>query len=101
MKKLLFLLALFPLASIGQIATDGGPASAQTAITPSDITSLLDGNGLPRCRALWVTETGDVVIQDQTGISITYPAVPAHTLIPFRPAKVMAATTATVVCWRS
>ncbi len=52
-----------------------------------------------RPRGLWVTVAGDVVIRDELGVDVTYPSVPAHTLIPFRAVQVRTGTTATVIGW--
>lgn len=69
------------------------PASRHFAITAANTDLAF------RPRALLVTVTGDVVIRDETGIDITYPAVPAYTVLPFRAIQVRAGTTATVVGW--
>jgi hypothetical protein len=92
--------AMLAGVAYAQMATDAGPASQHVAITPSDSTSLVT-NGVPLCRALVVTEAGDVEITDQAGVEITYPSVPAYTVLPIKPALVGAGTTATVVCWRN
>lgn len=98
----LILFLLLPGLALGQLATDAGPASAHSAVTPSDTTSLLDQNGLPRCRALYIEGAGDISITDATGVTIVY-TVPAGTLLPFRPSRVNSTnTTATgISCWRS
>lgn len=70
-----------------------GPASRHFAITPANT----DLAFRPRC--LMVTATGDVVIQDELGVNVTYAAVPAYTLLPFRAVQVRTGTTATVVGW--
>lgn len=60
------------------------------ACTPSD-TAFVDFYGL------MVTVTGDVVAQSVAGTNLTYPAVPAYTIIPGKFVRVMqAGTTATV-----
>lgn len=69
------------------------PAFRHYAITPANTDLAV------RPRALMVTATGDVVIQDEAGVNITYPAVPAYTLLPFRAVQVRTGTTATVVGW--
>lgn len=61
------------------------------ANTPSD-TAFVDYYGL------MVTVAGDVVAQPVAGTSLTFPTVPAYTIIPGRFVRVMATgTTATVV----
>lgn len=68
----------------------GGAFTKGVAVTKSDATVL------PITRGLWVTGTGDVVVQfaaDDT--AITFAAVPANTLLPFCVVKVKAATSAT------
>lgn len=69
------------------------PATRHYAITPAN-TDLVD-----RPRALLVTVSGDVVVRDEAGVNITYPAVPAYTILPFRAVQVRTGTTATVVGW--
>ncbi len=69
------------------------PASRHYAITPANADLAW------RPRALMVTATGDVVIQDEAGTVVTYAAVPAYTLLPIRAMQVRTGTTATVVGW--
>lgn len=70
-----------------------GPGENHAAITPGS--SAID----PRPRALYVGGAGDVVIEDQRGVSVTY-TVAAGAVIPFRAVKVTASTTATnIVAW--
>lgn len=63
-----------------------------TGITPSDTATVPRGT-----KALWVEGTGDVTVQmygAQTTFKFT--GVPAHSLLPIQPQKVMATgTTAT------
>lgn len=102
MRKLL-LIALLAASSVNaQVATDAGPASGHTAVTPSDTTSLLDNNSLPYCRALYISGAGNISITDVYNVTVVY-TVPAGTLMPFRPKRVNStSTTATgIVCWRS
>lgn len=76
--------------SVGSI---DAPASRHYAITPANSDLAI------RPRALMVTVTGDVIIQDELGVNVTYAAVPAYTLLPFRAVQVRTGTTATVVGW--
>lgn len=69
------------------------PANEHFVITPAN-------SDLPRRpRSLWILTSGDVIIRDRAGVDITYPAVPAHTLMPFRGTQVRVGTTATLVGW--
>lgn len=70
-----------------------GPAARHFAITPANADLAF------RPRGLIVTVTGDVVIRDDLGIDVTYAAVPAYTILPFRAMQVRTGTTATVVGW--
>ena len=92
---------LLAASAVAQIATDSGPATTHTTITPSDTTVLTDNNGTPYCRALFIEGAGDVSITDVLNTTIVY-TVPAGTLLPFRPKRVNATgTTATGIhCWR-
>jgi hypothetical protein len=69
------------------------PGNEHYIITPAN------ENLVRRPRALWILTAGDVVLQDKAGTVITYPAVPAHTLIVFRPTQVRVGTTATLAGW--
>jgi hypothetical protein len=82
------------------IYTDTAPATIHEEITPSDTIDLLDGNNEPRFRALYVTAEGDLSLMDTSGITVVYP-VAAGQILPFRPKRVMVASTASVVGWRS
>lgn len=98
----LFLALVVSTIAYAQTATDAGPASAHSAVTPSDTTTLLDSYNQPYCRALYIEGAGDISITDQLNVTIVY-TVPAGTLLPFRPKRVNATgTTATgISCWRS
>jgi hypothetical protein len=52
----------------------------------------------PKPRGLYVSVSGNVVMEDDQGTSITYP-VAAGTVLPFRPYKVTALGGATLVAW--
>jgi hypothetical protein len=80
------------------VRTDTGPPNTQTVLTPSNSLVATDAQGNV-CRALFVRVAGDVVVTDGRGNQVTYPAVAANTLIPFKPRFLNTATTATVVCW--
>lgn len=73
-------------------------ANRQFAITPSDDDPVGDsaGNVFAPC-AIFVTVTGDVVVEDVYGNEITYPSWPAGEVIPCMAQKVKAATAATVI----
>lgn len=70
------------------------PASRFVSITPSDGTDLYD----LRIRGVYVGGTGDLVFQGLRDTDpVTLAAVPAGSLLPIMPRKVMAATTATLL----
>lgn len=70
------------------------PASNAAAVTPHDTNELADFS-----RALWVGGAGNlVVVMVGDSASVTFTAVPAGTLLPFRVKKVLATgTTATSI----
>lgn len=82
------------------IYTDTAPATLHAEITPSDTVDLIDGNGTPRFRALYVKTDGDLVLMDMALVQVTY-AVVSGMVLPFRPRRVMEASTATVIGWSS
>ena len=69
------------------------PATRHYAITPNDSTPMAN-----RPRALYVLTTGNLVLQDELGTSLTYPVV-AGQVVTFRALYVKTASTATVVGW--
>jgi hypothetical protein len=69
------------------------PQRRHATAVPSDVTSYTNINGL------FVTVAGNLVIEDEDGVTITYPVV-AGDILPFRATKIKAATTATVILWR-
>lgn len=69
-----------------------GPGENHAAVTPG--AAALD----PRPRALFVGGAGDVTIEDQRGVSVTY-TVAAGAVLPFRGVKVTAATATNIVAW--
>lgn len=102
MRITLFVLALFLVAPVLAQSTEAEtkPATTHTAITPSNTASLLDNNGVPLCRALFIESGGDISITDLNDTTIVY-TVPDATLLPFRPKRVNStSTTATgISCW--
>lgn len=102
MKQLLCaLVALSPVAAFGQATeAETKPATTHLSVTPSDTTSLLDNQGVPICRALFIEGAGDISITDINDETIVY-TVPAATLLPFKPKRVNSTlTTATgISCW--
>lgn len=64
-----------------------GVATRASAVTKSDSTVV-------NCRALYVGGTGDVAVipYGQTG-AVTFPAVPAGTILPIACAKIMSTNT--------
>lgn len=68
-------------------------ATSSGAVTKSDAT-VLDYN------ALYVGSTGNVVVKHtETGSAVSYPNVPAGTILPVAGVRVMDATTATNIVW--
>lgn len=62
------------------------------AVTPSDTTNI------GGCRGLWVGGAGALTLDFADGATnIVFSGVPAGTLLPIAPAKVKAATTATLI----
>ncbi|MEN9807768.1 MAG: hypothetical protein RL756_2288 [Pseudomonadota bacterium] len=78
-------------------ASDSLITSARSAfaITKSDETNYLTGAGLRVPRALYVGTAGSVVVQlvGDSG-TVTFAGVPAGAVLPIRPQRVLAATTA-------
>jgi hypothetical protein len=64
--------------------------SAFAAVTPSDSTVLPVG-----MQSLWVGGAGNLVVKGLDGVTATFTAVPAGTLVRGQFTRVMAATTAT------
>jgi hypothetical protein len=65
------------------------------AITKSDTTNYLTGNGLVVPKALYVGSPGDLVVQlvGDSG-TVTFVNVGGGSILPIRPQRVLAATTA-------
>lgn len=65
------------------------------AITKSDDTNYLTGNGLLVPKALYIGTTGDLTVQlvGDSG-TVVFKAVPAGAILPIRVQRVLAATTA-------
>ena len=76
------------------VASGGGVAapSSFAAVTPSDTTPLPAGT-----QSLWVGGVGNLVVKGLDGVTATFTAVPAGTLIRGQFSRVMAATTATLI----
>lgn len=84
-----------PLDTRGESIPNWGPASKLVAITPSDVTDLT-ALGI---RSLYIGGAGNVAIQAiNDAAPVTLTAVPAGTILPILPAKVMSTgTTATLI----
>ena len=68
---------------------DVGSATSVRTVTPSDSTVV-------NCRALYIGVTGSVVVMCmEDNAAVTFPAVPAGTILPVACRNIMAATTAT------
>lgn len=65
-----------------------GPAAHGFAVTPNDSTTLAETT-----RALYVGSAGAIAVLMASGASITFPGVPAGTMLPVRVTKVMATGT--------
>jgi hypothetical protein len=78
----------------GYVGPTGGTEApgAFSAVTPSDTTALPTG-----IQGLWVGGTGNLVVKGMDGVTATFSAVPAGTLIRGQFTRVMAATTATLI----
>ena len=74
------------------MAISTSPASGWRSITKSDSTALDD------IRGLYVGGAGNVALEGEDGESVTFSAVPAGTILPVSPAKVLSTgTTATLI----
>jgi hypothetical protein len=69
--------------------TPTSPSGAWAVVSPSDSDSL------EYVRGLYIGGTGNVACEDQSGSAVTFFAVPTGFVLPIRPSKVLAATTAT------
>jgi hypothetical protein len=71
------------------------PARSAFAVTKSNATNYLTGEGLSVPKALYIGTAGDVVVQLVADAgTVTFKAVPAGALLPIRVQRVLAATTA-------
>jgi hypothetical protein len=69
------------------------PAREMFTVAPSDAVALTK---IPR--GIYVGGTGDVVVKDHLGTSVTFKAVPVGTVLPICPTFIMATgTTATLM----
>lgn len=77
------------------MASESGKTNAASnfaSVTPSDATDTSE------FRALWVGGAGNVAIEGRNGTQVILSAVPAGTLLPIQPAKVLESlTTATLI----
>lgn len=73
-------------------ANDTAPGRIWRAITPADDVVL----GLD-LRALFVGGAGNLVLVDYDGNTATFTGVAAGTMLPIRPRRVLAASTATLI----
>jgi len=74
------------------MAISTSPASGWRSITKSDSTALDD------IRGLYVGGAGNVALEGGDGEQVTFSAVPAGTILPVSPAKVLSTgTTATLI----
>jgi len=69
------------------------PATRHFSITANDSVPLA-----VRPRALYVLTTGNLVIKDESNVTLTYPVV-AGQVVTFRAMYITTASTATVVGW--
>lgn len=74
------------------------PARTAFAITKSDETNYLTGNGLVVPKAIYVGGGGDLVVQmvGDAG-TVTFTSVAGGSVLPIRVQRVLAATTATSI----
>ena len=73
-----------------------GPATTHVAITPNDGVDI-DNN----IRSLYVTASGDLVVQDAKEVNVTYPVTVGQVFTFAQIKRVFATgTTASVVGWR-
>lgn len=72
---------------MGENIYSAASAYDAAAVTPSDTTHL--GNG----RGLYVGGTGDVSVVTSKGTTVTFPAVPAGTILPIMVSKVRSTST--------
>lgn len=66
-----------------------GPSDELVTINPAD--AVITGGPV---RSLYVGVTGNVVVRDMQGTTVTFTAVPAGTILPVMVDQVRAATTA-------
>lgn len=76
------------------------PSFKAAAVTKSDTTllTITTSAGVPQLpKALYIGGAGDVAAQFNDGTTVTFSAVPVGTILPIRPQRVMAATTASLI----
>lgn len=72
------------------------PSQGGFAITPSDSVTFDNNNNNPPTRAIYVGGSGDLTVRGVCGLNVTFPAVPAGTIIPIAADRVLSTgTTAT------
>lgn len=72
------------------------PATHWTAVTPSDTALVALADGTP-ARAFYVNTTGDMVLEDWSGNTVTFQGVPSGTFVPCAARRVKVGTTASLV----
>jgi hypothetical protein len=72
------------------------PSQGGFAITKSDTAVFDNNNNNPPTRAIYVGGAGDLRVRGVCGLAVTFPSVPAGTIIPISADQVLATgTTAT------
>lgn len=81
------------------MSTEIAPSQYCASVTPSDSTLLTRTvNGISYApRSIYVGGTGDLVAEFADGSSVTFTGVSGGSVLPIRPQRVKAATTATAV----
>ncbi|MCB1884637.1 MAG: hypothetical protein KDG89_11705 [Geminicoccaceae bacterium] len=73
--------------SLRKPTTADSSAGRFVAVTPSDVAPIEE------CRALYVGQGGDLVLEDDAGAAVTFAGVAAGTVLPVRTRKVRATGT--------
>lgn len=78
----------------------GAYESEKSVIAPGSHKTMVIGETYdPPAKTVLVTETGDAILTDMEGTTITYPAVPAYTYLVGRMIRLESSSTATVVAY--